>query len=88
MKVKSSSLEQRYIQQGHKDCGGELVVVGIVDDKGPGMAVRMLSPAIAIACKRCSAVWNFTMPYPIFDLPVTRPGDWEDWNNHPKADGD
>lgn len=41
-----------FIQQVHKKCGGEIVVVASKGD-------------ISFACKRCTQIFRLSIPYPI-----------------------
>jgi len=40
----------RYVQQVHKECGGEIVVVS-------------QGRILALCCRKCETVWNFESPF-------------------------
>jgi hypothetical protein len=40
----------RYIQQVHKACGGEIVVVS-------------QGQILALCCRKCEVIWNFESPF-------------------------
>lgn len=51
LKNPTKDLDTRWHQQIHQICGGELVVIRRLDE-------------LCIRCKKCTAVWNFTMELP------------------------
>ena len=49
-KAMSPEPKLHYVQQVHKNCGGEIVVVAE-------------NRTLALCCRKCEVVWNFASPF-------------------------
>ncbi len=49
----TAAAKASYVQQVHRDCGGEIVVVATPEK-------------VAIACRRCKSVWTMDAPLGLF----------------------